>query len=144
MTRLIAVFAATLITAVVATAEPQDQGKEKADTMLKAVVHVNFEDSKRQEHALANIENILKEVPDAKIEVVSHGEGITLIQKSKSEHGEKIAALTKLGVQFVGCENTMKKKSLNKEDLLNGTTTIPSGAVEVIRKQSQGYGYFRP
>ena len=144
MKRLLALCAATLITAAVATAETQEQAKEMASTMLKSVVHVNFKDSDRQEHALGNIENILKEAPDTKIEVVSHGEGITLIQKSKSEHGEKIAALMKQGVQFVGCENTMKKKSIEKDDLLTGVTTVPSGAVEVLRKQQEGYGYFRP
>ncbi len=144
MKRLIAVFAATLITVVGATAENPQQGNEKASAILNAVVHVNFEDSNRQEHALGNIENILKEVPEAKVEVVSHGEGITLIQKSKSEHGEKIAALIKQGVKFVGCENTMKKKSIEKGDLVAGVTTVPSGAVEVLRKQQQGYGYFRP
>lgn len=144
MKRLIALCAATLMTAVAATAEAQEQAKEKASTMLKCVVHVNFKDSQRQEHALGNIENILKEAPDAKIEVVSHGEGMTLIQKSKSEHAEKIAALIKQGVQFVGCENTMQKKSIEKGDVLTGVTTVPSGAVEVLRKQQEGYGYFRP
>jgi intracellular sulfur oxidation DsrE/DsrF family protein len=144
MKRLFAILAATLITGVVATAETQDQGKEKASSMLKSVIHVNFGDSKRQEHALGNIENILKEVPEAKIEVVSHGEGISLIQKSKSEHEEKIAALVKQGVEFVGCENTMSKKSIGKDDLLAGVSTVPSGAVEVLRKQQDGYGYFRP
>ncbi len=70
------------MTAVVANAETLEQGKEKASAMLKSVVHVNVEETKRQEHALGNIENILKEVPGAKVEVVSHDEGITLIQKS--------------------------------------------------------------
>jgi intracellular sulfur oxidation DsrE/DsrF family protein len=48
------------------------------------------------------------------------------------------------GVVFEACENTMKKKSLSKEDLLPGTKTVPSGAVEIIRKQSAGYSYFKP
>lgn len=144
MKLFLAIGAVSLITAVAATGEPQEAGKGKATVMLKAVVHVNFSDSKRQEHALGNIENILKEVSDAKIEVVAHGEGITLIQKSKSDYVEKLAALMKQGVQFVACENTMKKKSIPSDDLVAGVTTVPSGAVEVLRKQQEGYGYFRP
>jgi intracellular sulfur oxidation DsrE/DsrF family protein len=55
-----------------------------------------------------------------------------------------VQALIKKSVRFVAFENTMKKKSLAKDDLVGGSTTVPSGAVEVIRKQSEGYGYFRP
>ena len=112
--------------------------------MLKAVIHVNFGDTERQEKGLENIKNILLEVEDAQIEVVCHGEGIILVVKKQAKHSELVQALMKKGVRFVACENTMKKKSLNKEDLVTGTTTVTSGAVEVIRKQSQGYGYFRP
>jgi len=38
----------------------------------------------------------------------------------------------------------MKKKAIEKEALVTGVTTVPSGAVEVLRKQEEGYGYFRP
>lgn len=111
--------------------------------MLKAVIHINFGDADHQKHGLNNIENILKEVGDAQIEVVCHGEGITLLEK-KSPHVDLVLPLTKKGVRFVACENTMKKKSLVIGDLVDGTSTVPSGAVEVIRKQGEGFAYFRP
>lgn len=111
--------------------------------MLKAVFHVNFGDAERQEHGLKNIENILKEAADTQIEVVCHGEGITLVEKKQTKQSDLIQALMKKGVRFVACENTMKK-TLGKDDLVGGTATAPSGAVEVIRKQSEGFGYFRP
>ena len=47
-------------------------------------------------------------------------------------------------VRFTACENTMKKKSIAKEDLSPGVATVPSGAVEVLGKQQDGYGYFKP
>lgn len=112
--------------------------------MLKAVIHVNFGDAERQKHGLNNIENLLKEASDAQIEVVCHGEGITLVERKQAKHTDLVQALLKKGVRFVACENTMQKKSLEKDDLVIGTATVPSGAVEVIRKQSEGYGYFRP
>lgn len=111
--------------------------------MLKAVFHVNFGDAERQKHGLNNIENILKEAADSQIEVVCHGEGITLVEK-KSKLADSVQSLAKKGIRFVACENTMKKKSLGKDDLVAGTTTVPSGAVEVIRKQGEGFAYFRP
>lgn len=112
--------------------------------MLKAVVHVNFADTDRQEDALGNIENILKAVSTAQIEVVCHGKGINLVVTKQSIHAEKMDSLMKQGVHFVACENTMKKKTIEKDALVSGVTTVPSGAIEVLRKQQEGYGYFNP
>ena len=93
---------------------------------------------------LGNIENILEAEPKAEIEVVSHGAGMSLIQKSKAKHAPQVKALVTRGVRFAGCENTMKKKNIDKADLLEGVTTVPSGVVQVIKRQHEGFGYFRP
>ena len=113
---------------------------------LKVVVHVNFPESDRQGRGLKNIANILREVGDsgATIEVVCHGEGIGLIKKTGTEHAPQVAELIKKGVRFVACENTMRQKSIRKDDLLSDTGTVPSGALEVIRKQRDGFAYFKP
>lgn len=112
---------------------------------LQVVVHVNFPDAQRQGHGLKNVANILKDVhDDAKVEVVCHGAGIGLLLKNKTEHAAQIETLMKKGVKFAACENTLREKSIAKDDLLPGVTPVPSGAVEVIRKQQQGYAYFKP
>lgn len=113
-------------------------------TMFKAVVHVNFDDAERQKHGLKNVSNMLKEVKAADIEIVCHGGGIGLVVKDKGEHAEEVAKLVKDGVRFAACENTLRDKSIPKDSLLPGVVTVPSGAVEVVRKQQEGYGYFRP
>ncbi len=128
--------------AVIANADPPQQ-IEKIP-MLEAVFHVNFGDASRQESALGNIENILKEVPEAKIEVVCHGEGIHLLEKLQSKHSAKVKSLASEGIRFVACENTMEKKSIDKSELLPVASTVASGAVEIIKKQHDGYSYFRP
>jgi intracellular sulfur oxidation DsrE/DsrF family protein len=137
------VLTVTILTLAAATAA-ESQTIEKGAAMLKAVVHVNYEDETRQEKMLGNLENILDAEPESEIEVVSHGAGMTLIQRSKSKFADKIKALIGRGVRFAGCENTMQKKSIERTDLLEGVTTVPSGAVEVLLKQQQGFGYFRP
>lgn len=117
----------------------------KENAMLKTVVHINFADSERQEHGLKNLENILREEGSKiEIEVVCHGVGISLLVKDKSSHADQVATLIKQGVRFAACENTMKQKQIALEQLLSGVTTVSSGAVEIIRKQSEGYGYFKP
>ena len=79
----------------------------------------------------------------AQVEVVCHGGGIGLVETAR-EHADLIAQLQQQGVNFVACENTMRTKSIEPEDLLPGVETVPSGAVEVLRKQHAGYAYFKP
>ena len=124
-------------------AENKSSPKETTN-MLKAVVHINFTDSERQKHGLKNVTNILKEEKGAEIEVVCHGGGIGLLVKDKTDHADEVARLVKEGVQFAACENTLRDKAIPKENLLPDVTTVPSGAVEVIRKQEEGFGYFKP
>lgn len=142
MKYVLAITAVTIVIATITGSATAD--KERGARMLKAVIHINLDDAKRQEHAIGNIENILKEVPNAEIEVVSHGEGISLLVNKETKQAAKVQALSKQGVRFAACENTMKKKSIAKDDLVSGVVTVPSGAVEVLRKQQEGYSYFRP
>lgn len=143
MKYLLAIVAVICAVAALAFADNPTQSQNDS-ARLKAVIHVNFDDSERQHNALGNIENILKSEPKAELEVVCHGAGITLVQKSKAKHAEQVQALMQQGVRFDACENTMKKKSIPQDDLLPGARTVASGAVEIIRKQQQGYSYFRP
>jgi len=120
-------------------------GEEADGGPLKVVVHVNFAEPGVQGAGLKNVANILKVEPHAKVAVVCHGAGIGLLEKARSDHAEAIAGLMGQGVDFVACENTMRQKSIRKEDLLPGVGTVPSGALEVVRKQQRdGYAYFKP
>lgn len=134
-----------LVIGVLALAGWAASSTRAGDGPLKVVVHVNFPETGRQGHGLKNIANILREAPDARVEVVCHGAGIGLVEKARTEHAEAVEALRGQGVTFVACENTMRQKSIRREDLLPGVGTVPSGAVEVIRKQQdEGYAYFKP
>ena len=120
------------------------QASERGKPMLKAVVHINFTDTERHKNGLKNVTNILKEDKGAEIEVVCHGGGIGLLVKDKTDQADEVARLMNEGVRFAACENTLRDKSIPKENLLPGVTTVPSGTVEVIRKQQEGFGYFKP
>ena len=48
------------------------------------------------------------------------------------------------GVRFVACQNTMRQRTLGQADLLPGVGTVPSGAYEIVRRQQEGYSYFKP
>lgn len=124
-----------------AGAQPAAGGKP----MLKAVVHVNFGDAERQKHGLKNVTNMNKaEAGKAEIVVVCHGPGIVLVVKDKSPDAAEVERLINEGVKFAACENTLKDKGIPKDSLIPGVTTVPSGAAEVVRRQQDGFGYFRP
>lgn len=127
------------------TQVPARAGGEHGGDVLKVVVHVNFPESGRQGHGLKNVTNVLKEAPDTRVVVVCHGAGIGLVERARTEHAEAVKSLMQKGVRFVACENTLRQKSIRREDLLPGVGTVPSGAVEVVRKQQrEGYVYFKP
>jgi intracellular sulfur oxidation DsrE/DsrF family protein len=136
----IAVLVISLLMGVVRPTPAQ----ERDAAAVKVVVHVSFADSDQQQRGLRNIENVLKVVPGADVVVVCHGAGINLVVKEQTRHEVVVSGLMKKGVRFVACENTMRQKALTKEQLLAGTGTVPTGALEVIRRQQAGYAYFKP
>lgn len=142
------VVAAAVMVWFAAQAQPQLAGAEPAKgekAMLRAVVHVNFGDAERQKHGLKNVTNVLKaEGGRAEVVVVCHGPGIALVVKDKSPDAAGVERLIKEGVKFEACENTLRDKGIPKESLIPGVTTVPSGAAEVVRRQQEGFGYFRP
>ncbi|MGN6545470.1 MAG: DsrE family protein [Aureliella sp.] len=144
MNRLLAPLLLAICMSAALPSQAQTSASQEKHPVLKAVIHINFKDPDRHEHALHNVENILKDASDTELIVVCHGEGIALLSKKQTKQAELVQSLMKKGVRFEACENTMQKKSLSKEDLLEGTKTVPSGAVEIIRKQSEGYSYFKP
>lgn len=136
-------FLGMAFTAVAAASMLQE---EPQAAFLKALIHINFDGDARQEGGLRNIEAILAEVGDtgAEIEVVCHSDGIGLVVSGQSPHTAAIEALQKRGVRFVACRNTMRRKSIEPDQLVTGVGIVPSGAVEVLRRQQEGYSYFRP
>ena len=144
----VAAAVACLVAVLGGAAAPGEKDKsipKKEPPMFKAVVHVNFSDVERQKNGLKNVSNMVKEVKENfEIEVVCHGGGIGLLVKDQSQNAAEVDRLGKVGVRFVACENTMRDKGISKDRLLAGVATVASGAVEVVRKQQEGYGYFKP
>ena len=81
--------------------------------------------------------------PDTtEVEVVAFGQGLNLVKKG-STLATDIAALQEKHVRFVACENSMRAQHIEMKDLLTGVQTVPSGIVEVVSKQEQGWAYIK-
>jgi intracellular sulfur oxidation DsrE/DsrF family protein len=47
-------------------------------------------------------------------------------------------------VKIVACQNTMRAKKLTKADMNAKIGYVPSGVVELVERQEEGYSYIRP
>jgi intracellular sulfur oxidation DsrE/DsrF family protein len=90
----------------------------------------------------AHIRNLMDGLaPDTvEIEVVGYGPGVTILAKGSSGEAD-IVALIARHVRFVACQKAMHSHKLTEADLIPGVETVPSGIVEVVRKQEDGWSY---
>ncbi len=111
----------------------------------KVVLQVSENDPAKWNLVLNNAANLQKDVgrENIEVEIVAFGPGINML-KAESEVGNRIQEATEAGVAVMACQNTMNKQKLKKEDMLSTVGYVPSGVVEIMKKQQQGYAYLRP
>ncbi|MCC5938671.1 MAG: DsrE family protein [Lunatimonas sp.] len=109
----------------------------------RVVFQVTKGEASDQEQVIGQLNNILRALPNAQIEVVCHGTSLPLVLREKSLVAEGITDMLSRGVAFVACENTMRRANATKEDLIEGVHTVPSGLAEIILRQEQGWAYIK-
>jgi intracellular sulfur oxidation DsrE/DsrF family protein len=122
-----------------------DYGKQKV------VYHINYDDQKRLNATLRNIQNHINAVGKENLDlrVVLHGKGVTLLVYAKEDLvlQEQIDKLKAQGIKFNICENTLRGRKLDyKKDLFEVTEQdiVPSGVAEIAALQAKGYVYLKP
>jgi intracellular sulfur oxidation DsrE/DsrF family protein len=117
----------------------QDQNK-----IHKVVMQLNSADTAVWSGMLGNIRNFQKVWPgNVAIEVVVHGKALNFLVASKSHLAPDVEVMTKLGVVFNACENTMNKYGIKKEMLITSVSSVPSGVAELVIKQEEGWSYIK-
>lgn len=111
----------------------------------KLVMQVSDADAGKWNLALSNAKNVQQAYGADKvdIEIVTYGPGIGMLKKD-SAIANRIDEAKHAGIAIVACQNTMKGMKLTSDDMLPNTSYVPSGAVEIIKKQRDGYAYIRP
>jgi hypothetical protein len=119
-----------------------------AETRLKVVYHLS--DLDKVHFVLGNIQNHLDGAggPDlVTIALVVHGPALRAFQTKQAnpEMTQDFGKLSKAGVGFAACGNTMKVQKIALGDLLPGFVNADKGGVvRIAELQSQGYLYLRP
>lgn len=90
------------------------------------------------------INGIIKEHPDAKLEVVFYGKSLPMVESAKSTVSDEIKRLAGgKNVTFAVCEQAMQVHKVDKSQLIPGVKTVPDAIYELISKQAEGYGYIK-
>ena len=109
---------------------------------INRVYDVNYDDPKSLNSLVGFIKNVNNVVP-GKAVVVLHGTEIRAFAKENYEKYQavidKLADLSKEGVDFRMCNNAMHAVGYNAEDMHGFITVIPAGFAEVIDLQHKGY-----
>lgn len=111
----------------------------------RVVIEVTADAAPQWESVLNNVENLQKAFAPAptKIEVVTHGKGLAMLEKANVAQSGRITKIASGGVKFAACENTMRHMKLQKSDLFDFVVTVDSGVAEVVRKQEAGWSYLK-
>lgn len=87
--------------------------------------------------------NVLNAAPNSKVEVVCHSQGIDILRSNLTVVYPKIKELTAKGIQFVGCENTLRERKIAREEIIPEATFVKAGIMEIVKKQEEGWSYIR-
>lgn len=126
-----------LTSPVLLSAQVVDQEKHRV------IFQVTKGENSDQQQVIGQLNNILRALPNAEIEVICHGTALPLVLHAESQVAAGVTDLLGRGVVFAACENTMRRAKASKEDLISGVITVPSALAEIILKQEQGWAYIK-
>jgi uncharacterized protein len=111
----------------------------------RLVIQISDADPAKWNLALNNVRNVQAELGRDKVavEIVAYGPGIGML-KMDSVAGARVAEAIDSGVRVLACENTMTNQKLVRADMLPRIAYAPSGVVQLMQRQQQGYAYIRP
>lgn len=107
------------------------------------ILHVQTQDTLVYKSIVSQVSNIKKEMPEAKIELVCHGPGIGFLMNKNATYVNKLHQLNFKEVSLVGCEFTMKQRNIKREELVPFAVTVPSGIVEILKKEQEHWLYVK-
>lgn len=128
---------------------PYGTAKVDMHTMpaVNTVFDVNYENP-QQLNTLYNFVKNTKKETKGKVVVVTHGPELRAFAKENYEKYQgivdKMAELSKEGVEFKMCNNAMKAAGYSAEDMHGFVTIVPAGFPELAYYMDKGYQYINP
>ncbi len=111
---------------------------------VNIVFDVTSADPATHQSTMRHVKVMSSNYPDAKFEVVLYSGSVDMALKEKSSVAKEITSLAyNENVSFKVCAMTLKRKEINKNELLSGFDVVPDGILEIVTKQSEGWGYIK-
>ncbi|WP_292518653.1 DsrE family protein [Methanoculleus sp.] len=106
-------------------------------------VVIHLDEAQKTPLALNNAKNIIAGLEAVEVKVVAHAGGVEGLRTDGSQ-ATLMDLLARHGVRFVLCENTLRSRGLTAGDFPDYMETVPSGVVELVLRQAEGWYYIRP
>ena len=111
---------------------------------INIVFDVTSADPATHQSTMRHVKTMSSNYPDAKFEVVLYSGSVEMALKEKSSVAKEITNLANnKNVSFKVCAMTLKRKEINQNELLSGFEVVPDGILEIVTKQSEGWGYIK-
>ncbi len=112
----------------------------------KVIFHID--EMSKWKLLLGNVRNLLNGFKDDSVDVIvlANAEAVQFYVY-KEEMNPLIDLMKRLfsdGVNFVACNNSLNAHIIHKESLFEHVNIVPSGVVELVKRQSIGYAYIKP
>lgn len=128
------------------TAQKPFTGAEATMDNYKALYALNSSDIKTITATLRNINNALED-PRLKgkleVELIAFGDGLAVYEKDNS-FKTTLKALLDKGVILAACQNTIRTRNIDTNNLFPFISFVPSGNGEIIIRQYQGWAVLHP
>ena len=138
-----------------ATAQTNDNAvaKNKAFTgakatrkMYHAIYQLDNNDPKIIDKTIRNINNALNDprlIGKIQVELIAFGGGTDAYMLG-SKYEKDLKALVEKGVIVSQCNNTLKERKINRDQLYDFIAVVPSGNGELIIRQAEGWSVIKP
>lgn len=111
---------------------------------VKIVFDVTSSDVKVHQSTLRHVISMSENYPDSKFEVVIYSGAFEMVLIDKSSVAAEIKKFaTNENVSFVVCSMTLNRHNIEKNQLVEGVGSVPDGILEIVSKQSEGWGYIK-
>jgi uncharacterized protein len=121
----------------------------------RLAIQVNQNDPQVMNLALNNASNVIEyyraKKEDVDIDIVAYGPGLHMLRADTSPVQDRLKRLKEAAfpgkVQFSACNNTkqnMEKAEGREITIVPDATIVPSGVVQLMELQEQGWSYVRP
>ncbi|MEJ7823082.1 MAG: DsrE family protein [Chitinophagaceae bacterium] len=110
----------------------------------KIVFDMAGSDTADHSAVIRQVNNVLKNSPQTKIEVVFHGKAVYALVKDKTTVKEKIDDLVNnKQVIIAACNNSMIRLNILKSELISSAIVVPVAMLELMDKQEKGWSYIK-